>query len=391
MKLQIQLTDSAIKKINAGNPLIQKEDLKNTPATLPTTWVELTDSRGKFVARGYLGEQNKGLGWVVSFDQTPIDQAFLIRLFNEAKTRRAHYFNDPLTTAFRVFNGEGDGLGGVTIDFYADYLVISWYNQTIYQLKEELIASLRHVYPEAAGIVEKNRFKQAKQESQWLAGEQPAEPLLVKENGVNYAVYFNEGYMTGIFLDQKEVRGRLLETSAGKRVLNMFSYTGAFSVAAAVGGALETTSVDLAQRSLPKTQEQFAVNGLAVAQQKIIVMDTFEYFRYAARKNLTYDLIILDPPSFARNKKKTFSVLKDYSRLIEDSVEILADQGTIIASTNAANFPKKKFQQTIEQALQKQKVTYQLKTTFRLPPDFPAVKQLAESNYLKVLVYEISK
>ena len=117
MKLQIQLTDSAVKKINAGNPLIQKEDLKNTPATLPTTWVELTDSRGKFVARGYLGEQNKGLGWVVSFDQTPIDQAFLIRLFNEAKTRRAHYFNDPLTTAFRVFNGEGDGLGGVTIDF----------------------------------------------------------------------------------------------------------------------------------------------------------------------------------------------------------------------------------------------------------------------------------
>lgn len=389
--MQIQLKNNAIKKIKAGNPLIQKEDIKKTLATFPTTWLDFSDEQGKFVARGYLGQQNKGIGWVVSYDQIPIDVTFLTRLFTEAKALRNHYFNDSLTTAFRVFNGEGDGLGGVTVDFYADYLVVSWYNQTIYHLKDNILASLKQVYPNMRGIVEKNRFKEAKQESQWVLGEKPAEPLLVQENGVTYATYLDEGYMTGIFLDQKEVRGRLLENSAGKRVLNMFSYTGAFSVAAAVGGASETTSVDLAQRSLAKTKEQFEVNGLAVESQKIIVMDTFDYFRYAARKQLTYDVIVLDPPSFARNKKKTFSVLKDYDRLIEDSVPLLAKKGTIIASTNAANFPKKKFQQMIEQTLQKQQVSYQLQETFRLPPDFPAVKNLAESNYLKVLVYEIRK
>lgn len=323
--------------------------------------------------------------------QRPIDQAFIMQKFQQAIEQRQAFFADETTTAFRLFNGEGDGFGGVTVDYYDDYLVISWYNQTIYHFQRLIVDSLLNVFPTAKGVVEKIRFKSELKESRWLAGEKPQEPLIILENGVSYALYLDEGYMTGVFLDQKEVRGRLTEgLAAGQKVLNMFSYTGAFSVAAAYGGALETTSVDLAQRSLPKTQEQFEVNGLSLEQQRIIVMDTFDYFRYAARKNLTYDLIILDPPSFARNKKKTFSVAKDYGRLIEDSVEILSDEGMIIASTNAANLPIKKFKQSIEEALKKKEVSFQLAESYRLPADFPA-SNFEESNYLKVLFYTIKK
>lgn len=190
--------------------------------------------------------------------------------FQQAIAKRQSFFADETTTAFRLFNGEGDGVGGITIDYYADYLVISWYNETIHYFKKMIVDSLLQVFPNAKGVVEKIRFKSELVESRWLAGEKPQEPLIVLENGVSYAVYLDEGYMTGIFLDQKEVRGRLTEgLAAGQKVLNMFSYTGAFSVAAAYGGALETTSVDLAQRSLPKTQEQFEVNGLPLAQQKL--------------------------------------------------------------------------------------------------------------------------
>lgn len=311
--------------------------------------------------------------------------------FQQAIAKRQSFFADETTTAFRLFNGEGDGLGGLTVDYYADYLVISWYNETIHYFKKMIVDSLLQVFPNAKGVVEKIRFKSGLEESRWLAGEKPQEPLIVLENGVSYAVYLDEGYMTGIFLDQKEVRGRLTEgLAAGQRVLNMFSYTGAFSVAAAYGGALETTSVDLAQRSLPKTQEQFEVNGLPLEQQKIIVMDTFDYFRYAARKNLSYNLIVLDPPSFARNKRKTFSVAKDYGRLIEDSVDILTEEGMIIASTNAANLPLKKFKKSIETALSNKNVSYRLTESYRLPADFPA-SQFEESNYLKVLFYSIKK
>ncbi len=391
MNVKIELNNYGVKRIRQGNPLIQVEDLKKKLATVPMEWVTFVDNKQQYVATGYLGKQNKGFGWVIDQSNRSIDDEFLIEKFDQAIQKRQPFFVDESTTAFRLFNGEGDGLGGVTVDYYADYLVISWYNETIYHLKDSVVNSLLAAFPQAKGTVEKIRFKSDQKESQWLAGEKPQEPLLVLENGVSYAVYLDEGYMTGIFLDQKEVRGRLTEgLAAGKTVLNMFSYTGAFSVAAAYGGAAETTSVDLAQRSLPKTQEQFQVNGLPLDQQKIVVMDTFEYFRYAKRKGFNYDLIILDPPSFARNKKKTFSVAKDYGRLIEDSVEILTNEGTIIASTNAANLPVKKFQQSIEAALENKHVRYRLVETYRLPADFPA-SDFEESNYLKVLFYEIKK
>ncbi|MDT2673347.1 class I SAM-dependent rRNA methyltransferase [Enterococcus dongliensis] len=391
MSVKIELTNYGVKRIRQGNPLIQEEDLKQTIKQIPLEWVEFVDNKQKYLATGYLGKQNKGFGWVVDQTQRSIDQMFFKQLFQQAIQKRQAFFSDETTTAFRLFNGEGDGFGGMTVDYYADYLVISWYNQTIYHFKKMIVASLLEVFPKAKGVVEKIRFKSESKESQWLVGEKPQEPLIIKENGVSYAVYLDEGYMTGIFLDQKDVRRRLTEgLAAGKKVLNMFSYTGAFSVAAAYGGALETTSVDLAQRSLAKTQEQFEVNALPLAQQKIIVMDTFEYFRYARRKKLNYDLIILDPPSFARNKKKTFSVAKDYGRLIEESVEILAEEGMIIASTNAANLSIKKFRHAIEGALQDKQVTYQLVESYRLPADFPA-SDFEESNYLKVLFYRIKK
>lgn len=391
MRLKIELNNYGIKRIRQGNPLIQAEDLKQDIKKIPLEWIEFVDNKNKYVATGYLGKQNKGFGWIVDQTQRPIDQAFLKEKFQQAIDQRQAFFADETTTAFRLFNGEGDGFGGVTVDYYADYLVISWYNQTIYHFQKMIVDGFLSVFPNAKGVVEKIRFKSDLKESRWLAGEKPTEPLIVLENGVSYAVYLDEGYMTGVFLDQKEVRGQLTEgLAAGKKVLNMFSYTGAFSVAAAYGGALETTSVDLAQRSLPKTQEQFEVNGLPLEQQKIIVMDTFDYFRYAVRKNLSYNLIILDPPSFARNKKKTFSVAKDYGRLIEDSVEILTEEGMIIASTNAANLPIKKFQQAIEAALKKKNVNFRLTESYRLPADFP-VSNFEESNYLKVLFYRIKK
>lgn len=391
MRVKIELTNYGIKRIQQGNPLIQAEDLKVNIEKIPLEWVHFVDNKNKYIATGYLGKQNKGFGWVIDQTQRPIDLAFFMEKFQQAIAKRQSFFADETTTAFRLFNGEGDGLGGLTVDYYADYLVISWYNETIHYFKKMIVDSLLQVFPNAKGVVEKIRFKSELEESRWLAGEKPQEPLIVLENGVSYAVYLDEGYMTGIFLDQKEVRGRLTEgLAAGQKVLNMFSYTGAFSVAAAYGGALETTSVDLAQRSLPKTQEQFEVNGLPLEQQKIIVMDTFDYFRYAARKNLSYNLIVLDPPSFARNKKKTFSVAKDYGRLIEDSVDILTEEGMIIASTNAANLPLKKFKKSIETALSNKNVSYRLTESYRLPADFPA-SQFEESNYLKVLFYSIKK
>lgn len=390
--MKFQVTKKAEHKFKKGYPLIQKEDLQQVPAPLPTDWLTLIDSKGQRLAEGYLGEQNKGIGWLLSW-HGPINQSFFQQLFEISREKRTSFEKDSLTTAYRLFNGEGDGIGGLIIDRYADYAVFSWYNETLYQKKAELLTAFRTVYPDIIGAYEKIRFSTKDlPESQFLYGVQATEPLLVTENGVQFATYLNEGLMTGIFLDQKEVRGRLVDGFAvGKTVLNMFSYTGAFSVAAAMGGAVATTSVDLAKRSLPKTTEQFEVNHLNLAAQKIIVMDVFDYFKYASRKDLRYDMIILDPPSFARNKKKVFSVAKNYGDLVKDSIDILTDKGTLIASTNAANLSLAKYQKMVITALQEKNVRYKITDTYQLPVDFQVNPNFPEGNYLKVLFIEIEK
>ena len=390
--MKLQVTKKTEHKFKKGYPLIQKEDLQQVPAQLPTDWLTLIDSKGQRLAEGYLGEQNKGIGWLLSW-HGPINQSFFQQLFEISREKRTSFEKDSLTTAYRLFNGEGDGIGGLIIDRYADYAVFSWYNETLYQKKAELLTAFRTVYPDIIGAYEKIRFSTKDlPESQFLYGEQAPEPLLVTENGVQFATYLNEGLMTGIFLDQKEVRGRLVDGFAvGKTVLNMFSYTGAFSVAAAMGGAVATTSVDLAKRSLPKTTEQFEVNHLNLAAQKIIVMDVFDYFKYASRKGLSYDMIILDPPSFARNKKKVFSVAKNYGELVKDSIDILTDKGTLIASTNAANLSLAKYQKMVITALQEKNVRYKITDTYQLPADFQVNPNFPEGDYLKVLFIEIEK
>lgn len=390
--MKIQVTKKAEAKFKMGYPLVQKEDLQNEWIEYTTEWIEFVDSRGKFIATGYIGEQNKGIGWLLNW-AGPVEPSFFEGLFNEAKLNRNQYIEDQTTSAYRLFNGEGDGIGGLTIDRYNDFAVFSWYNATLFQHKKRIIAAFRAVFPEIIGGYEKIRFSSKElPESQHLFGLEAAEPLLVLENGVTFATYLNEGLMTGIFLDQKEVRGQLVEgLTAGKTVLNMFSYTGAFSVAAAMGGAVSTTSVDLAKRSLPKTKEQFEVNYLSLEEQKIVVMDVFDYFNYALRKKLTFDVVVLDPPSFARNKKKVFSVAKNYGDLVEDAVEILSDNGFLIASTNAANISMDKYTRMVVQALEKKNCQYSIEDTYQLPADFRVNNHFNEGNYLKVLFIKIKK
>lgn len=390
--MKIRVNRRAEKKFKSGYPLVQAEDLENRVTTLPKEWVQFIDSKNKEIAVGYLGEQNKGLGWLVNWNGS-VTKKFLTELFTIAKKERATFETDGLTTAYRLFNGEGDGLGGLIIDRYDNFAVFSWYNETLYYHKNEIIQVFQLIFPEIIGAYEKIRFNSdTLPESKFLFGNEAPEPLIVLENGISFAVYLNEGLMTGIFLDQKEVRGRLIDgEAAGKSVLNMFSYTGAFSVAAAMGGAFSTTSVDLAKRSSSKTKEQFEINQLLVENQQIIVMDVFDYFKYAVRKELNYDLIILDPPSFARNKKKVFSVAKNYGDLIKESVDILADNGTIIASTNAANITMKKYKAIIQEALLSKEVQFHIREIYQLPADFRVNAHFEEGNYLKVLFIDVIK
>jgi len=166
--------------------------------------------------------------------------------------------------------------------------------------------------------------------------------------------------MVGVFLDQRDVRECIKTKYAkGKRVLNTFSYTGAFSVVSAIGGAKETTSVDLAKRSLPKTTEQFKINGINLSNQKIVVADVFDNFKFALKKG--------------------------YTKLLKEVIAITDKNGVIVASTNAANFTMSRFKIFIDKAFKDLNIKYKIEQIYSLPKDFRVSPKFPEGNYLKVV------
>lgn len=394
--INIKVNKKAAEKLRAGYPLIERDSVQNPKALKEEgTILRLLDDKKNYIGTGYYGVQNKGVGWIISQEpEEYIDTAFFAKKIEAAAQKRKELMADPDTTAFRFFNGEGDGLGGLIIDYYDGFYVIHWYSEGIYSFQKEILAAMRDTLS-FKGIYEKKRFDQKGQyieDDDFVEGERGDFPMLVKENGVNFAVDLNDGAMTGVFLDQREVRKAIRERySRNAEMLNMFSYTGAFSVCSALGGALKTTSVDVANRSKPKTIQQFEANRLDPSAHEIIVEDVFHYFKYAARKERTFDLVVVDPPSFAKTKKRTFSAAKDYTKLLKETIDLTKSGGVIVASTNSSAVSVKSFKQFIKTACKEKGVGYDILEHYSLPEDFRTLEAFPEGNYLKVFFVKIMK
>ena len=390
-EIDLTIKSGYIKEYQDGYPLISKESIVDwNRVTAEGTIVNLLDDRKKFIAKGYYGKQNKGYGWVLSSKKDEkIDVSYFVKKIKSAIKYREDFYSDESTTAFRVFNGEGDGIGGLTVDYFDGFYLITWYSMGIYQFKNDILEALKSSV-KYKGIYQKKRFDAKGQylddTDDFVCGTKAEAPILVKENGASFAIYLDDGAMVGVFLDQRDVRKTIRDRYAkGKTVLNTFSYTGAFSVFAALGGSTKTTSVDLANRSRSKTEEQFSINGIDVEAQDIIVEDVFNYFKYAVRKKMSFDMVVLDPPSFARSKKHTFSAAKDYVKLLKEAIQITNRGGMIVASTNASNFDMQRFKDFISKAFKELNGKYGIEETFSLPKDFRVNDKFKEGHYLKVV------
>ena len=389
-EIKIRIKAPFVKALRQGYPLIAKDAIANVEVLKQeNVIIKLVDDKNQFIAKGYYGKQNKGYGWVLSYKEDEvIDEAFFIGKFKAAIVYRKDLYESTETNAFRMFNGEGDGIGGLTIDYFAGYYLVTWYSEGIYSFKEEVINALLKS-AEVKGIYQKKRFDtdgKYIEDQDYVMGEVPNWPLIVKESGQQFAIYLDDGAMVGIFLDQREVRKRIRDHYAkGITVLNTFSYTGGFSVFAAAGGASQTTSVDLANRSLSKTREQFSVNDIDPETQIIIVEDVFKYFKYAEKKELRFDKVVLDPPSFARSKKFTFSASKDYTNLLKEAIAITEKGGVIVASTNCSSFNIERFKSFIDNAFSQMGDRYTILEEYTLPKDFRTIDTFKEGNYLKVV------
>lgn len=372
-----------------GFPILHSEAVLGKVTAEEGQVVKLLDDAQNYLCTAYIGHQNKGLGWVLSLNEDEkINYTFFYERLKSALERRHKFFNSKKTNAFRVFNGEGDGIGGVTIDYFDGFYVFNWYNKGIYAFRDKLLDAFMNVTL-FKGIYEKKRFNQGGKlidGESFVCGEEAPTPLVIMENNNYYALDFNDGGMVGLFLDQRDVRSCIQKKYArGAKVLNMFSYTGGFSIAAAVGGANRTVSVDVAKRSLEWTEENLYLNDLSLMSNEILITDVFEYFDTAYEAGDKFDVIVLDPPSHSKTKLKIFSVEKHYEELIEKSIRLLNKEGIIVASTNHSGLSRDKFMEQIEAGFKATKSKFKVIEEFRLPEDFRVNKKFEGSNYLKVI------
>ncbi|MBG9980810.1 class I SAM-dependent rRNA methyltransferase [Facklamia sp. DSM 111018] len=392
---RFRLRKKAAEAIKLGEKLITLEDFEN-PGDIQDAkegmilW--LSDPEQTYTAQAIVGRQNKGFAWVFSQDTSDLWSKELVKEFLlKAIERRRSLLGDETTNAFRLFNGEGDGVGGLTIDYYKGYLQFTWYSKGAYLYRDWWLEAIGDSdLDDVQGIYETNRYSLTSGEEaiSLIHGERAPQPLVIQEKGRQYAIYLGQDWMTGLFFDQREVRDFVQTQAQGLSMLNLFSYTGAFSVAAAIGGASHTVSVDVAKRSLAWTQENFKLNKISLVdgRHEIRVVDVFDYIDYAKKQGINFDLVVCDPPSFARTKNYTFSVLKDYVNLAKELFSLTAPGGFCLMATNHSAYSKEDFIQEINLANQRFKGNMQLIQTFDLPEDYPSSKD-PQSHYLKVLVY----
>lgn len=299
------------------------------------------------------------------------------------------------TNAFRLVNGASDGWPGWLVDRLGEFVLSQSEQETLDERQTEWLRKLSDV----RGVYHKRLNRQVRRASvaesspQLVLGSAAEERFVIAENGLRFEMSFNEGYSTGLFLDQRDNRRRFLVNHvaagfplfengpAGAEVLNSFAYTCGFSVAAAKAGA-RTTSLDLSKKYLEWGRRNFALNGLDPAAHDFIYGDVFEWFRRLSKKGRLFDAIVLDPPTFSQSKEHgVFRVEKDYGKLVAAALPLLKPNGVLLASTNAAHLEPEEFLAMVRAAVESARRRIVGQHYVPQPPDFPISRE--QPAYLK--------
>jgi 23S rRNA (cytosine1962-C5)-methyltransferase len=298
---------------------------------------------------------------------------------------RAALIEPAETNAYRVIHSAADGWPGLYADRLGEFLLA----QSETPLTDAQKSRLEKIG--ARGIYHKRLDRQARGAPQHVSGETAGEEILVRENGVQFALRFDEGYSVGLFLDQRDNRRRLLtryiapglDIPPSPEVLNAFAYTCGFSVCAARGGG-RVTSLDLSKKYLEWGRRNFTLNGLDPAAHDFIFGDAFDWLGRLAKKKRLFDIVILDPPTFSRSKSHgVFQAERNYGALVAAALSLLKPGGLMLASCNTATLVPEKFLLSIERAVSEARRKLMARQYIPQPPDFPVSR--TEPAYLKTV------
>lgn len=383
-------------RLRAGHPYLFRDALGGRPLRENAgDLVELVDPTGEFVAKGLYDPLGHIAVRVVSRNPDGVfDRDTIHRRVESARRLREQLVGRDGTNAYRVVHTEGDGLPGVTVDKYDEHLVAHLYSSALEPLRDAIYDALQAVWKPRA-IYEQKRYRPQ-------TGEGPREPaalvrgqvapveLEVQEGGLRFVVDVTAPLGTGLFLDLREGRRLVAAHSDGRRLLNLFSYTGAFSVYAARAGAREIVSVDLAPKAHARARRNLGANGLDESKHEFVAGDAFKVLAKMAERQRQFDLIVLDPPSFAQAKGRVFSVQKDYRELVEGCLAVAAPGALLAAVSNTLKISAEEIDRAIGEAAARARRQVRIVGRAGLPPDFPVPAGFLEGNYLKFFLCAVA-
>jgi 23S rRNA (cytosine1962-C5)-methyltransferase len=319
----------------------------------------------------------------------PLDAAFVAKALERALHRRRC---DERTTAWRWVHGENDDMPGVRVDVWGSHICIAIDHSSLQFMVPWIVEALC-VLRDVDTIwqnrrPEHNDERSSPEEGECLYGDHTPRDVVVLEHGLQYLVRPEMGLDAGLYPDMRDIRAWLRPYWDGRRVLNTFAYTGAFSVAAAANGAARVDTVDLAAMAIKRSQGNFEANQLAVEPHGFWVEDTFSALDRFRRAGEFFDMIIVDPPSFARGPKGIWSIEKELSRVVAGCLRVLAPGGWIMVATNQGSMSPREFQKHIQTAALKVGRRLRLIHQGSTPHDVPAALGFPESRYLKAWVLE---
>ncbi len=391
--LKLRLSRNLTRLLKRGHPWVFADALREHPSAPPGAHAVLLDNKGgREIARGFYDSSSLLAFRVCSLEAGwPLNERWAQAQFQRALAlRQALFSGGSRTTGYRLFNGEGDGLPGLICDLYGDTAVLQldgagpggfWHTAGVARwLADKLPLCWVYERPQS----------RSGRSGQLLLGQPPlTTPVQFVENGVRFTADVIDGQKTGFFLDQRDNRQRVGQLAAGRRVLNLFGYTGGFSVYAGLGGAAQVTTVDLAEPALAAAGHHWELNGLVPADHRIAPADVFDFLERARREKKRWDLVIADPPSFAPSREAASQARQAYQRLVAASVAVTESDGLLAAASCSSHIDLGSFLHVCEEGVSKARRRATVLGVFGQPADHPAPLAFAEFRYLKFVLMRV--
>ncbi len=376
--------------LGRGFPWVYREEvLGRTGQLKPGRTVSIRARGGKLLGTG-IWDQGKVEVRRFRPDAGPVDQDLLRDLVDAARVRRVI---PPNTTAWRWIHGENDDLPGIRVDCWGDQLSVVLDSPSLLPILEPLVEVLTSSRETTAAwlswrLAEGVGLPDGPLPDGLIWGRAERKDLVVEEAGIKMAVRPWDGLSAGVYSDMRDLRSWMAPHWMGRRVLNTFAFTGMFSVAAAVHGATEVTTVDLSAGSMDRARDNFLLNKIDADSHRFDVRDTFKALDAYRRKGERFDIVIADPPSFSHAEEGIWSAAKDYPRLIASCLRVLRPGGWLVVASNQGTVSPKDFKKFILQGSHRTNRPLRLVHASSPPLDFPAALDFPESRYLKCWVLQ---